>query len=365
MQKKSIEHDLEAVISKFNYYFSLFDIDLSISEENSTIVEFFLNEKMRILKTGVDIFLDITEEIKTLIDNSDFERFNNEDLLVLSNFFNNLYRNDEIKMLINSKDLLSFYDFLIKKTKQIYSLINECQNSNILVYSRLKTFKSLILIFNYIIHTSKIFLNYNIISKINSKDIDFLAYHGNLFTASMAFQSDRDFNELKSNSLISLLETVSQQKEKIKKSLNNTNYKIPELPSMFFGSDMVTINYDKHQVEIRNNLISEIKRLGFYNLNKISSLNTDKQYKIIDLIFQNELPYCIALLDYLGFLSHLKILLKNKTLIYKELAKILLTDERSVKGNMNVLNSYSEENRERYTAHLHKEKVKEDYNNII
>ena len=55
----------------------------------------------------------------------------------------------------------------------------------------------------------------------------------------------------------------------------------------------------------------------------------------------------------------------TKAELNKFLAKNFNTTDRSVKGNINVLDVYSKEDKERYTAHLFKEKVKEFYQTLI
>ena len=52
-------------------------------------------------------------------------------------------------------------------------------------------------------------------------------------------------------------------------------------------------------------LKNELKKYGFYDLTKVSELRENSD-KLIQLLSDNELPYQIAMLYYLGFLKHLE-----------------------------------------------------------
>ena len=54
----------------------------------------------------------------------------------------------------------------------------------------------------------------------------------------------------------------------------------------------------------------------------------------------------------------------TKTAMFKKIAAIIDCSEQTVKGNYYSLNESSEIDKSRYTAHLHKEKVKTDYNSL-
>ncbi len=71
--------------------------------------------------------------------------------------------------------------------------------------------------------------------------------------------------------------------------------------------------------------------------------------------------------DYLGYLKYLDVqYFKSKTKLCKELSKWFKSDTngRTIKGNMNTLAPKTTENLTRYTAYKHKEKVKNDYNQL-
>lgn len=125
-------------------------------------------------------------------------------------------------------------------------------------------------------------------------------------------------------------------------------------------SNSKNINGDKIHL-----LITQLNNYGFNELDKIQAIISANSNNIYQLLIDNDLPYKIALLDHLGFISHLQ---KNhcntKDKTYSKLSEILKEDYRSIKGNCLVLNPISKENRIRYTAHNHKENAERDYQNL-
>lgn len=112
-------------------------------------------------------------------------------------------------------------------------------------------------------------------------------------------------------------------------------------------------------------LKDELTKVGFFEMDYTKTLTDTQKDKLIQLINDKELPYKIALLDYIGFIDYLH--KQHYTLrqdLYKRLAEILSVTERGVKGNILVLVKKSKEDKKRYTAYKHKEKVKKDYQNI-
>ena len=109
----------------------------------------------------------------------------------------------------------------------------------------------------------------------------------------------------------------------------------------------------------------KLEECGFKNLEKVKCFSREVQNKLIKLLSNNQLPYQIAMLDYLGFLDF--VYGENgqiKTALNKEIARILDSEERGVKGNISVLSEHSNENRSRYTAFNYKEIVKKDYDKL-
>ncbi len=113
------------------------------------------------------------------------------------------------------------------------------------------------------------------------------------------------------------------------------------------------------------NLKKKLSKYGFNSISKVEALNDNSRDKLIQMISQNDHPYQVSMFNYLGFIKHLQ---KEYSDSMVELDKIIsdLLDfsERSAKGNRLVLDEYSKENRSRYTAHHHKEKVEKDYQRL-
>lgn len=114
-------------------------------------------------------------------------------------------------------------------------------------------------------------------------------------------------------------------------------------------------------------LKTELSKFGFFDLSKIEVLSNENKEKLVELISSNDLPYCIAMFDYLGYLKHLaKEHFTTKYKLNKEIAKWFKTDKdgRAVKGNISSLLEKTTENKNRYTAYQHKEKVQIDYQKL-
>ena len=108
---------------------------------------------------------------------------------------------------------------------------------------------------------------------------------------------------------------------------------------------------------------------NFFELPLVNDLTLNGREMLFQFIYGNKLPYRIAMIDYLGFIDHLskKYFNSNKSKLNIALSKWFGSDKegRSVKGNINVLtNSNTLEPMDRYTSHLHVEKVKKDYKSI-
>lgn len=114
-------------------------------------------------------------------------------------------------------------------------------------------------------------------------------------------------------------------------------------------------------------LKAELGKYGFFELPKVKQLSEPNQQSLIELISTNGLPYSIAMFECLGFLKHIENEhFKTKYLLNKEVAKWFNSDKdgRAVKGNISSLSDYSTENKSKYTAHIHKENVKTDYQKL-
>lgn len=106
---------------------------------------------------------------------------------------------------------------------------------------------------------------------------------------------------------------------------------------------------------------------GFYTIPLVKALSVESQTKLIGLIAAKDLPYQIAMFDFLGYLKYLEQEhFDTKDKLYKGLATWLNAEKnvRSIKGNINVLSPKSKEVKAKFTAYLHKETVRKDYQNL-
>lgn len=114
-------------------------------------------------------------------------------------------------------------------------------------------------------------------------------------------------------------------------------------------------------------LKAALGKYGFFELPKVKQLSEPNKQNLVELISTNGLPYSIAMFEYLGFLKHIENEhFKTKYELNKEVAKWFNSDKegRAVKGNISSLSDYSTENKSKYTAHIHKENVKTDYQKL-
>jgi len=112
-------------------------------------------------------------------------------------------------------------------------------------------------------------------------------------------------------------------------------------------------------------LSNHLRAYGIYDIPKIKVLSSEKQMQLIELLLINKLPYCIAMLDFLDYVKFLdKIHFKNIKSRNVEIANWFDSNDRAVRGNINILIDYSDENNNRYTSNKHEESVENDYNDI-
>lgn len=166
--------------------------------------------------------------------------------------------------------------------------------------------------------------------------------------------------------------TTFKTADNLSSESNSANLNDDKLPREFLKSEDCLAPSLKPTAEKLSNyeikqskLKSKLEEFGFLSIDKIQTLEAGSIGKIYQLLSDNNLPYKIALIDYLGFFEYLyKQHCHTKDNAYLKLSEILNEDYRSVKGNLLVLNSSSKENRTRYTAHNHKENVERDYQSL-
>jgi len=150
--------------------------------------------------------------------------------------------------------------------------------------------------------------------------------------------------------------------------VNKVEEQVKKYPRLFATFDKCEHNLPPQQTETKTDkLKAELGKYGFFELPKVKQLSEPNKQSLVELISTNGLPYSIAMFEYLDFLKHLEnehFTAKYK--LNKEVAKWFHSDKegRAVKGNISSLSEYSKEDKNKYTAHTHKETVKTDYQKL-
>lgn len=113
-------------------------------------------------------------------------------------------------------------------------------------------------------------------------------------------------------------------------------------------------------------LTAELGSKGFFELDKVKNLSEGNKKKLIVFLSEKQLPYQIAMLNFLGFIDSLKRDYSEsigKTL--EIISRILKKNLRAVKGNYYVLNPMSQQRiGGRYTAHEYNTLIRKDYESL-
>ncbi len=151
--------------------------------------------------------------------------------------------------------------------------------------------------------------------------------------------------------------------------VNKVEEQVKKYPQLFATFDKCEHNLPPQQTETKTDkLKAELGKYGFFELPKVKQLSEPNKQSLVELISTKGLPYSIAMFEYLDFLKHIEeehFTVKYK--LNKAVAKWFNSDKegRAVKGNISSLLEYSQENKNKYTAHTHKETVKTDYQKLI
>jgi len=119
---------------------------------------------------------------------------------------------------------------------------------------------------------------------------------------------------------------------------------------------------EEQKLSTLQKLRSDLKARDFYKLKLVKELSDPAKEKLIWFINNNELPYQVAMFDFLGFIDfYEKEYGYSRIVIYRKIAEILTVTTRMVKGNYLVLQDFSKEDRKRYTSYKYREQVIKDY----
>lgn len=149
--------------------------------------------------------------------------------------------------------------------------------------------------------------------------------------------------------------------------VNKVEEQAKKHPQLFAAFEKCEHNLPKQTETKTDKLKAELGKYGFFYLPKVMQLSEPNKQKLVELISTNSLPYSIAMFDFLGFLKHIENEhFKTKYKLNIGVAKWFNSDKdgRAVKGNISSLSDYSTENKNKYTAHTHKEKVNTDYQKL-
>lgn len=148
--------------------------------------------------------------------------------------------------------------------------------------------------------------------------------------------------------------------------VNKVEQLIIEYPRLFAAFEKCEHNMQPQQVETKTDKLKTVlSEHGFFELAKVKQLSEQNKQSLIELISTAGLPYSIAMFEYLAFLKHLKAEhLTTDYKLFKAISEWFNVGQRRVKGNIYVLNEISKENRKRYTADQHKQKVQNDYEKL-
>lgn len=148
--------------------------------------------------------------------------------------------------------------------------------------------------------------------------------------------------------------------------VNKVEEQVKAHPRIFAKFEKCEHGLPTQQTETKTDkLKTQLGKFGFFELPKVKQLSELNRQSLFELISKSDLPYVIAMFHYLDFRKHLKaeyFTTDNK--LFKTVADWFEVGERVIKGNFYVLDDVSNENRMRYTAHKHKEKVIKDYERL-
>ncbi len=128
-------------------------------------------------------------------------------------------------------------------------------------------------------------------------------------------------------------------------------------PNEDITSESISIQQTKSTI-----LKEKLTKYGFFDLAKVKKLSHENQMSLVDKLVINGIPYAIAMFDHIEYFKLLDSqYFKTNKKRNIEIATWFNSNERSIRGNKDALFTGSKEKKMRYTAHLHKENVENDY----
>ena len=277
--------------------------------------------------------------------------------------FNNINDEAEETLLCNQENYLKIIKILNNVHNDKESI--ECINFNILLYNVIKVIFLKVGFSKGLSHFYSLTITKDLFAAIASEmtseftvedlstysdfEIDTIKLKNKLTFSLIELTTNKKFTLTRTDKFIESIELSKEIKSlSIEPAANKSNSNFTD----------TTKNENKFET-LKSNLYDN----GFFEITKVKSLSYDGQSKLIDLLVLNDTPYIIAMFDFLGYFKYLtneRGLANSK--IHSKVGAWLNTSPQTIKCNMLVLNEKSalRENN-RYTAHLHKEKVNTDY----
>jgi len=288
--------------------------------------------------------------------------------------FNDEYENSFIDFI--EKDLVLFDKILINKGLNYFHLKNELQGKVLKSISKLKLSKS--------DYSNVININYNIEKLINESH--FSLYLISFFEGIQTIISEdiiinvtnivKDALKDRISKIVNFPGAPNQEWLDRNWNLLGTGQSDDKLNDVTLFIESSTPAEDINPIEAsaqeiysfkqkRDDLKRNLENAGILELDLVKSLKPDKYILLINHLYENKLPYVIAMFKHIGFLDYLSIEYKTKKEIHSIIASwVGLSNSRGVKGNIDVLNPRSEDNRTRYTSYKYLEEVKEFYDTL-
>lgn len=108
----------------------------------------------------------------------------------------------------------------------------------------------------------------------------------------------------------------------------------------------------------------ELSKYGCWELEMTKELSDEQKEKFLTLLVINDLPYQIAMLEFIGFIGAFqRNYCKTKGESFDKLSSILNKSSRTIGGNIRSFNPHSND-RDKYSAYQHIDDVTRDFNSL-
>jgi hypothetical protein len=127
-------------------------------------------------------------------------------------------------------------------------------------------------------------------------------------------------------------------------------------------STINTVDLAEPKLDSSSVLKKALSEYGFLQLEKVARLNNPD--KLIEILSNSAVPYLVSMLNHIDFIKHIQENYANGLIGKRNniIATITGKSVDSIKNNINFLDKLDPN--DRYTASIHKETVKNDYNDL-